>query len=261
MHGWPLVVGFVVVSAVMPAEDPFGRGCWHVPMDAEPPLLIVMSSPMAPVTGLVASQLYRCGLVTGRAALKSALNWSITFWMVSEPTPVMSVGTGALSFVILKVAVLPPVHLTLTVNGPTVLGGLPDVPQTPASLSPVVVAMSVTVLRLRRRAGERRELGARRAVQRDAGDDARGNRLGSCRGGHGASRAVRGSGLSLGTSRQAQYASHGGARGDSREQRASDTQFPVPPGNVCARRWRASRSATRSGRRGPQSLTAARVGK
>ncbi len=46
-----LVLAFAS-NAVMPAEDPSGRAI------AEQPDLVVIESPTAPVTGLVASQLY-----------------------------------------------------------------------------------------------------------------------------------------------------------------------------------------------------------
>src|SRR6516164_8329006 len=49
MHGWlPVVVPFMVVSALMPAEDPSGRGRLQV----ELPLLSWIGSPIAPLVGL-----------------------------------------------------------------------------------------------------------------------------------------------------------------------------------------------------------------
>ncbi len=53
MHLMPETT-WLLVSAEMPAEDPFGRAM------AEQPVLTAIESPMAPVLGLVASQLHRC---------------------------------------------------------------------------------------------------------------------------------------------------------------------------------------------------------
>src|SRR5579859_3277022 len=93
MHGWPPMVGLVDSSAVMPADDPSGRGCLQVVLSLDVPL-ITIESPIAPVLGLVASQLYRWGFELDRPALKSCENWSNTNSMVSEPTPAKSAGFG-----------------------------------------------------------------------------------------------------------------------------------------------------------------------
>src|SRR5215475_7484407 len=58
-------------SAVMPAEDPFGRA-----MAAQPPPLTWMESPIGPPRGLSASQLHTCVAVTALPTLKSAPSWS-----------------------------------------------------------------------------------------------------------------------------------------------------------------------------------------
>src|SRR5215470_9493511 len=93
MHGWALRV-LVFSSATMPAEDPSGRGCEQVVLSVLV-CLVTMVSPIAPVIGLRASKLYSLPVVC--ETLKSALNWSITFWMVSEPTPTKSVVAGELA--------------------------------------------------------------------------------------------------------------------------------------------------------------------
>src|SRR5690348_18381479 len=84
----PSPVFWNVASWVMPAEEPSGRAI------AEQPVFSAMESPMAPVLGLVASQLYRCVAAVALLALKSPLNWSNTFWMVSEPTPTAAFSGG-----------------------------------------------------------------------------------------------------------------------------------------------------------------------
>src|SRR5215472_1727497 len=53
MHGWPVVVP-VFTSAVIPGPDPSGRGMLQLVL----PTLVWIGSPIAPVTGLVASKLY-----------------------------------------------------------------------------------------------------------------------------------------------------------------------------------------------------------
>jgi hypothetical protein len=58
MHGLPLRV-LVFSSAVMPAEDPSGRGCEQV-VSSPGVCLVTIVSPIAPVIALVASQPYSC---------------------------------------------------------------------------------------------------------------------------------------------------------------------------------------------------------
>src|SRR5215813_9217205 len=89
MHGWP-PDDMVFSSAVMPAEDPSGRGILHVDVGTD--ALSWIGSPIAPLVGFSASQLK--SLPVACVALKSCENWSKTFWMVSEPTPTTSVSAG-----------------------------------------------------------------------------------------------------------------------------------------------------------------------
>jgi hypothetical protein len=69
----PSWVFWNVASWVMPAEEPSGRGI------EEQPVFSAIESPIAPVSGLVASQLYRCEPPAATPGLKSAANWSSTF--------------------------------------------------------------------------------------------------------------------------------------------------------------------------------------
>src|SRR5260370_17010188 len=92
------------MSWVMPAEEAPGRG-----MEAQS-VFSGIESPIAPVSGLVASELYRCVPVAETVGLKSAANWSSTFWMVSEPTPTASFSAGefaATTFTFFVAAVMP----------------------------------------------------------------------------------------------------------------------------------------------------------
>ena len=88
-----------------PAEDPFGRA-----MAEQPPPLTWMESPIAPLRGLVASQLHTCVAVTALPTLKSAPIWSSRFWVVSEPTPVASFRFGAAVTVTVALGVAPPLQ-------------------------------------------------------------------------------------------------------------------------------------------------------
>ena len=69
----PSLVFWNVASWVMPADEPFGRAI------GEHPDFSAIESPIAPVSGLVASQLNRCVAVAPTVGLKSAPNWSSTF--------------------------------------------------------------------------------------------------------------------------------------------------------------------------------------
>ena len=59
----PSLVFWNVASWVMPADEPSGRAI------EEQPLFSAIESPMAPVFGLVASQLYKCEAEVARLAL------------------------------------------------------------------------------------------------------------------------------------------------------------------------------------------------
>src|SRR6516165_10367951 len=82
----------VAARALMPALEPLGRAIEHVVSLLLLPL-VTMVSPVMPVDGLTASQLYI--LFVGLVLSKCLAMASRASWVVSEPTPTTSVSFGS----------------------------------------------------------------------------------------------------------------------------------------------------------------------
>src|SRR5215469_1082580 len=148
----PLVLLVNMASWAIPAEDPSGRGIFGQSAFS------AMVSPILPVIGLTASQLYSCVPAAGTVVLKSPASWSVSGVMVSEPTPTASFSPGeGLTVTVIGMTVsLPPwVTLALILTVPA-LGKTPSIrfvqlffppmPEVTGPGSPVVFQVHFDVL-------------------------------------------------------------------------------------------------------------------